>query len=402
MYDAIIVGARCAGSPLAMLLAQKGYSVLLVDRATFPSDTVSTHFIWQAGVSYLKQWGLLDPIVASNCPPVRKVRFDAGDVILEGCPPPTEDGVVDAYGPRRKVLDPILLNAAVATGAAFHEGFWVRELVEEDGRVVGVRGSTKNGPATTERARIVVGADGMRSSIARMAGAEEYNLSQPLCPSYYTYWSGVSCDAFEMVARTGWGMGAVPTNDGLTCVVLGFNESLFPNYRSDIEGTYHRSLELCPRFHALLEHGKPEERIMGIVETESFFRKPYGPGWALVGDAGYYRHPLTAQGITDAFHHATLLADAIHEGFSGERGMEAALQDYERRRNEAVLPMFESTCQRATLNPLPPEMMQFLRALKTNQKETDRFFGTDAGTVPMKEFFSPQNMERIMAGAATA
>jgi flavin-dependent dehydrogenase len=385
-----------------MLLAQKGYSVLLVDRASFPSDTVSTHFIWQAGVAYLKRWGLLDAVAASNCPPVRKVRFDTGDVLLEGSPPPTVDGVADAYGPRRKILDSILIEAAVAAGAEFRDGFWVRELIEEDGRVVGLRGSTKDGPMATERARIVIGADGARSSIARIVGAEKYNVSKPLCASYYTYWSGVECDAFEMVARNGWGMGALPTNDGLTCVVVGFTESQFPGYRSDVAGAYLRSLELCPRFYERICSGQREDRILGIVETQSFFRKPYGSGWALVGDAGYYRHPLPAQGITDAFRDATLLADAIHEGFSGERAMEQALQRYEHTRNDAVLPMFESTCQRATLNPFPPHLIQFFRALEGNQEETDRFFGTDAGTVPLQEFFSRENIERIMAGAVMA
>jgi flavin-dependent dehydrogenase len=127
MYDVIVVGARCAGSPTAMLLARKGYRVL-VDRTSFPSDTLSTHYIHQAGGARLKQWGLLDALVASNCPPIREQTFDVGPFALVGTPPPA-DGVADAYAPRRTVLDQLLVESASAAGAEVRERFTVRELV---------------------------------------------------------------------------------------------------------------------------------------------------------------------------------------------------------------------------------------------------------------------------------
>src|SRR5262252_7480664 len=157
MYDAIIVGARAAGAPTAMLLARKGHRVLLVDRASFPSDTLSTHYIHQPGVARLRRWGLLDRLVATGCPPSRSLTFDVGPFALAGTPPPS-DGVAEGFAPRRTVLDSLLLEAAADAGAEVRTGFPVDELVFEDDAVVGIRSGD-----TVERARIVIGADGRNS-----------------------------------------------------------------------------------------------------------------------------------------------------------------------------------------------------------------------------------------------
>lgn len=127
MFDAIVVGARCAGSPTAMLLARRGYRVLLLDRARFPSDTISTHWIWPPGVACLKRWGLLDRVVASNCPPIRSLGLDLGAFVLTGVLPAVE-GVDEMYAPRRTVLDKLLLDAAAEAGAEVREGFAVTGL----------------------------------------------------------------------------------------------------------------------------------------------------------------------------------------------------------------------------------------------------------------------------------
>ena len=169
-YDAIVVGARCGGAPTAMLLARKGYRVLLLDRAGFPSDTLSTHYIHQPGIARLARWGLLDRIVASNCPPVRQLLFDVGPFALAGTPPPA-DGVAEAYAPRRTVLDQILVDAAVAAGAELRPHFSVQELLTDGDRVTGVRGRAAGGVAVTERAHLVIGADGVRSLVARAVQA---------------------------------------------------------------------------------------------------------------------------------------------------------------------------------------------------------------------------------------
>ena len=199
MYDAIVVGARCAGSPLAMLLARKGYKVLLLDKSTFPSDTLSTHHIHQPGVARLKRWRLLGRVQASNCPPTTKIRFDVGPFALVGTPPPA-DGNAEAYAPRRRVLDKILVDAAVEAGAELREGFSVEELTTEGSLVSGIRGSGNDGRTLQERARIVIGADGAHSLVARDVQAPVYLDRGMLTCNYYSYWSGVPVEGVELYA----------------------------------------------------------------------------------------------------------------------------------------------------------------------------------------------------------
>ncbi len=162
--DVIVVGARCAGSPTAMLLARKGHRVLVVDRATFPSDTISTHMVHPLGVDALARWGLLDRLVATGCPPIITYTYDFGPFTLRGAPG-TKDAPV-AYCPRRIVLDKLLVDAAAEAGAEIREGFAVEEILMEAGRVVGIRGRSRGGDAVVERTRVVVGADGRHSTVA--------------------------------------------------------------------------------------------------------------------------------------------------------------------------------------------------------------------------------------------
>src|SRR5215813_2443358 len=190
MYDAIIVGARCAGSPAALLLARKGYKVLMVDRSAFPSDMAfSNHFMHQAGAACLQRWGLLERLAATGCPPITEDFFDYGDFSLTG-PVPPADGVNTAFAPRRIVLDPLLATAAAESGVELRDGFSVQELVWDNGRVSGIRGRHK-GAMLTEKARIVIGADGMFSVVAKAVQAPAYSSSPPLEGSWYAYWSGV-------------------------------------------------------------------------------------------------------------------------------------------------------------------------------------------------------------------
>ncbi|HKS28600.1 MAG TPA: NAD(P)/FAD-dependent oxidoreductase [Pyrinomonadaceae bacterium] len=393
MYDAIVIGARCAGSPTAMLLARRGYKVLLVDRATFPSDHLSTHFIHVAGVERLHRWGLLERIRASNCPPVKRVSLDFGPVRLSGSPPPSEDGVSESFAPRRTVLDKILLDAAREAGAEVREGCAVREIVKENDEVVGIRCGNDD---AVERARITIGADGVHSILARAVEPAAYNERPSLTCGYYTYWSDVPLSGAELYIRENLVIIAFPTNDAQSLIVALWPNSEFQKVRADVEGSYMRALDVAPEFAERVRRGRRTERFYGTADVPNFFRKPYGAGWALVGDAGYHKDPITAQGITDSFRDAELLAEAIDEGFSGRRPLEEALADYERRRNETAMPLYEFTCQRATLATPPPEMLQLIAALEGNQEQIDRFIGIDAGTVPVTEFFSLENIGRIM------
>ncbi|MGN6565780.1 MAG: NAD(P)/FAD-dependent oxidoreductase [Thermomicrobiales bacterium] len=400
MYDAIVVGARCAGSPTAMLLARKGYRVLLLDRDTFPSDHMSTHWIHQPGVARLARWGLRERLAATGCPPITSITMDVGPFALRGTPPPAGN-VAEGYCPRRTVLDKILVDAAIAAGAELRERFSVQDLVWDGDRVSGITGRSATGTTVTERARIVIGADGLHSLVARQVAAPVYNTRPTYACAYYSYWSGVPLDGVEFYPREHRGLGVLPTHQGLACIIVGWPHEEFAAYRADVEGNYLKTLELVPALAERVRQGRREERFTGTAEMFNFFRRPYGPGWALVGDAGYHKDPITAQGISDAFRAAELVAEAVAAGLSGQRPIEDALAEYEQRRNEAALPVYDLTCQFATLEPPPPEMQQLFAALRENQADTDRFMGLLAGTTPAPAFFAPENIGRIM-GAAQA
>ena len=398
MYDAIIVGARCAGSPLAMLLAERGYKVLLTDKAFFPSDTISTHHVHQPGVLRLKRWGLLEELRSTGCPPLTEMSFDVGPFALRGVPPPAED-VKESYAPRRRVLDDILVRAAERAGAELREGFTVREVTVDERGMSGISGVTRNGTTVTEKARIVIGADGKNSTVARSVHAPVYNERPNHTCNYYSYWSDVPLQGTELYVRERRMFVADRTNDGLTLVVIAMPVEEFQRMRSDVNNQFMKELELVPALAERLRAGKREEPIRGTGDMPNFFRKPFGAGWALVGDAGYNKDSITAQGITDSFKQAELLAEAIDAAFSGQRQMEEALAEYERQRNEDVLPMYEMTCQLAKLETPPAEMLQLFEALRGNQEQTDRFLGVTAGTVRVEEFYSPRNIRDIIEGA---
>ncbi len=397
MYDAIIVGARCAGSPTAMLLAGKGYRVLVVDRDRFPSDIMSTHYIHQPGVLHLKRWGLLDKVVASNCPPMRSYRNDFGQVVLSGSAPPIEDIDV-AYSPRRKVIDKILVDAAVAAGAEVREGFAVKELTFDRGAVSGIVGrSRENGQSIGEKARIVIGADGIHSIVARNVKPEEYEAFPALGCGYYSYWSGLPMDHPELYFRERRLFLAFPTNDGLTCIGVEWPNSEFHQFRSDIEGNFDKTIATAPDFYERFRAATREEKFIGAGDLANFYRRPFGPGWALVGDAGYHKDPVTGQGITDAFRDAELLADAIDAGLSGREVLEDALAGYEQKRNEASMPMYHFTLDQVRFEPPPEWFQELLAALVDNREDTDRFFGMVAGTTSIPEFMSEENIGQIIS-----
>ena len=385
-YDAIIIGARCAGAPLAMLLARKGYRVLAVDRARFPSDTVSTHVVQPLAAAALERWGLLERLKATRCPPIHTYSFDFGPFALAGAPGTPAAPV--AYCPRRTVLDKLLVDAAREAGAEVREAFSVDEILSDGGQVVGIRGRTRDGYPVTERARVVVGADGRHSLVARAVQPEQYNDKPPLQACYYTYWSGLPMDGrFAVYIRPNRGFAAVETHGGLTMVVAGWPYAEFEANKHDGEGNYLRVLRLVPEFAERISRARREARIAGAA-VSNFFRKPYGPGWALVGDAGYNRDPITAQGIHDAFRDAERCAGALDEALSDARAFVDAMADYQHARDEGVTPMYEFTCQLATLQPPPPEMQRLLGGIQGNQPAMDGFAQLNAGTLSPAQFFA--------------
>jgi 2-polyprenyl-6-methoxyphenol hydroxylase-like FAD-dependent oxidoreductase len=396
-YDVIVVGARCAGSPTAMLLARKGYKVLVVDRATFPSDTISTHLVHPPGVAALRRWGLIDQVVATGCPPIHLYAMDFGPFVITGAPGLQDEPV--SYGPRRTVLDKLLVDAASAAGAEIREDFTVDALGIEDGRVNGIRGHRKGGPPITERARTVVGADGLHSLVAQAVAPERYNEKPPLEAGYYSYWSGLPMNgAFEAYDRGGRAWAAWPTNDDLTLVVVSWPIAEFEANKTDVEGNYLKTLERAPAFADRIRGARREERFFGAA-VPNFFCKPFGPGWALVGDAGYNKDFITAQGITDAFRDAELCVNALDQAFSGARTFDDAMSAYQSTRDACVLPIYEFTCQFARLAPSPPEMQKLLSAAHGNPGAMGDFVRIISGVTSPVEFFSEQNVGRIFAAA---
>jgi 2-polyprenyl-6-methoxyphenol hydroxylase-like FAD-dependent oxidoreductase len=385
-YDVIVVGARCAGSPTAMLLARQGYRVLVVDRARFPSDTVSTHLLHPPGVAALERWGLLERVVAGGCPPIDTYAFDFGPFTIAGAPG-TDDTPV-AYAPRRTVLDQLLVDAAATAGAEVRESFTVTDLVVDDGgRVTGIRGHSPNGPSVTEHARVVVGADGRHSLVARAVQPHQYHERPPLLCGYYSYWSGLPMEGrFEDYVRPDRGFAAWPTHDELTLVIGGWPYAELEANRGDIEGNFLEMLELAPAFAERVRAATREDRFVG-TSVANYFRRPFGPGWALVGDAGYNKDFITAQGMHDAFRDAELCATALDEAFSGARPFEAAMGDYQATRDRQVLPMFEFTCQLATLEPPPAELQTLLGSIHGNQPAMDGFARVVSGVRSPAELF---------------
>ncbi|WP_445398922.1 NAD(P)/FAD-dependent oxidoreductase [Streptomyces sp. LE64] len=391
-YDAIVVGARCAGSPTAMLLARRGYRVLVVDRATFPSDTVSTHLVHPPGVAALRRWGLLDALVFTGCPPIHTYAFDFGPLVLSGGPGTTAEPV--AYAPRRIVLDKMLLDAAGAAGAEVREGFTVSEVLFEEGRVVGVRGRESDGPTVTERARLVIGADGLHSSVARAVGARRYHEHPRLMCGYYSYFSGLEMDGvFLAHSRPHRAFGAWPTHDGLTLVGGCWPFAEFDEVRKDIEGNYLGNFELAPAWAQRIRAARRESRVVGAA-LPNFFREPFGPGWVLVGDAGYCKDFFTAQGISDAFLSAELCADAVDGALSGRQPFDTAMAAYQRLRDQHARPVYEFTLQVSGLEPAPPEFDELLAGIAGNQPAMDAFAQVNAGVTSMEQFVSDWSVSR--------
>jgi flavin-dependent dehydrogenase len=328
MFDVIIVGARCAGSPLGMLLAQKGHSVLVVDRAKFPSDTLSTHFIAPDGAGRLRKWGLFDRIAEAGAPVFRGLVRSMGGMTM---PPNPEDP--PTFAPRRTVLDDILVQAAREAGAEVREGVLVESVILADGVAVGIRGRTGDEPFE-ERGRVIVGADGRESFVARQVGAEEYNPGGGTTAGYYAYFKNFPAATTELYLGGGAAHFVFPTNEGEVCLATEIMAERFKEFRGDVEGNFVRSFEAMPPLRERMQGAERASKIFGFAPHPGFYRKPFGPGWALAGDAGYYRDPILGQGINDAFRDADELSTALDATLGGRADWDEALGQFEKSRNE--------------------------------------------------------------------
>ncbi len=396
MYDAIIVGARCAGSALGLMLARAGKKVLMLDRAIFPSDTMSGHYIHPAGISCLKRLGVFDGIASTDTPEQKKLTVDFGPFALSGTPAAAPDGTTSGYGPRRRIFDTLLAEAAVAAGAEFIDGVTVSGPIFSDGRVVGVEGLTRQGKPFEFRAPLVIGADGKNSRIADAVGATKYNEAPSSTCAYYSYWSGFDASHIHLFSRVGRFYVVQPTNEGLTLIAVAWPVGEFRKVRSSLEESFNSAIAEVPWIEERFRAAKREERFVGTADQAGFFRKSHGPGWALVGDAGYHRDAITAQGMTDAFLHAEMLAEAINAGLDGRLPMGQSLAEYQAKRDASVLPMYGLTNDLARLAPPPPEMAGLVGAVHGNPRATSDFLGIMSGTVSIPDFFAPDNIGAIM------
>ena len=338
-YDAVIVGARCAGAATAMLLARAGLRVLAFDRSQYGSDTLSTHALMRGGVIQLHRWGLLDALEAAGTPGVKTTSFHYADEVDEVHIKP-RDGVDALYAPRRTVLDALLADAARAAGAeVLYQARLLDLLRADDGRVRGVALAGPSGDVFRIDADMVIGADGRNSTVARLAGAEPYRVSRHSSGVIYAYWSDLDLEGYHWYFRPEVGLGAIPTNDGQTCVFVSTSTERFnAEIRFDITGSYDRLLEeSAPELSDAMKGARRVGQFRGLAGEPGYLRQSHGPGWALVGDAGYYKDPITAHGMTDALRDAELLARAVIDG-SGE-----ALAGYQATRDDLSLAFFDCT-----------------------------------------------------------
>ena len=382
-----------------MLMARAGHRVALVDRASFPSDTMSTHFLWQRGAARVEAWGLLDRLVDRGCSPIKEITFDVGPVQLIGNGPAV-GGATDTYCPRRTVLDAVLVEAAVEAGAELIDGFVVRDLLWSEDRVVGVEGHVRGSATSSLRAQVVVGADGLHSTVATRVGAGAHTYLPPLTRVHYSYWSGLQRLGAAFHARTGRLVLVWPTNDDLTCIYVAWPHHESGDVTADVDGSFHAALELVPGLRDHVADGERVHRFVGTGDLPNQYRVSAGPGWALVGDAGHHKDPSTGMGMSDAFLAADLLAQAIDDGLLGRQKMDAALAGYVRQRDALTRNGFELTLQTARLAPLSARLESFYRSAAERPEVIRQVFGVLGGTVPARDVYSDSAIHATLASEA--
>ena len=366
-YDAVIVGARPAGAATAMLLARRGHRVLVVDQERPGRDTLSTHALMRVGVDQLRRWDLLGHVVAAGTPPVREVTFHYAD---EPVTIPVDEPL---YAPRRTVLDPIIVAGARAAGADVRYGVRVEGVTRAgDGRVTGVVARDRDGAPLHARARVTVGADGRTSPLARAVHAPLTRSAPSAGAVIYGYWSGVAASGYEWCFNHDRAGGLMPTNDGHVCVwVSAPAATMMEHLRGDRERAVHELLrqttaDVARRVRA----GRRQSVLRGATNAvPNLTRRPWGAGWALVGDAGYHTDPLTAFGISAALRDAELLADALHVALTDPGRAAAALAAYERTRDDLGAGVFDATAAISTFAWDLPQVQRHHIALSAAMRQ---------------------------------
>lgn len=389
-YDAIVVGARIAGAATALGLARQGTRVLLVDAATFPSDTLSTHLLWSDALAALDRLGLLGATLATGAPPIERIRLAFGRHGNEA-PIPTQGDLPPLLSVRRIVLDELLLARVRRTpGITFREGVTVNAITQLDGVVDGVRGTARaGGAAFAAHAGIVIGADGRHSAVARAVGAAEYDIVPPILATYYRYYRGVApltpatLEAYRDAA--GGFCYLFPCDADLWTLALSFPQADFDQVRRDHETALATQIARKDGLGARLADAEAVSAWRGAGDLTNFFREAAGPGWALVGDAGYHRDPITGRGIADALRTAELLVAALARPTS-ERA--AALAEYGGGRDALVRPLYDFTVERPPAGVAPDDWNANLGRIVRDPAHLSAYIGFIANVGPPEAFYS--------------
>ena len=353
-----------------MLLARAGARVLLVDRAAFPSDTVSGHAIKPAGVAYLERWGLLNAVLDAGTPPITRIHATiAGQTVP---PPPPSPAALPLLAPRRAILDTILVEAAANAGADLFEQTSVSALIHDGDHVLGVEARTLTGAPMRALAPIVVGADGKQSWVGHQVGAAYTHYQPPVSIAYYTYWSGAHVAELQLHFGPGRVAGLFPTSNHLALAFVQYRWSERHAFRADVTGQYLAGLHAFPHIADALDGASFDPSIRGMLDMPAFFRQSYGPGWALAGDAAHHKDPLIARGITDAFRDAELLANALASGLGGETDLTPALARFQQQREAASREVSALNHRLAELPDDPREIEARLLELMKAEAAADR------------------------------
>jgi flavin-dependent dehydrogenase len=356
-HDVVIVGARAAGAATALLLSRLGHDVVLVDRTVFPADTLSTHQIARPGVVQLHRWGLLQAVLASGAPAIRQVTFTAAGESLTRTVK-DKAGVDLLVAPRRYILDTLVAEAAAQAGVHMRLGITVTGVrLNAAGRAVGVYGHDRTGAPVEIDARVVIGADGLGSTVARSVGAEIIENRGDNGAVQYAYYHGLPWHGIEMFIADRALAGVFPTHDGQACIWVGTPSADAHAARRRAASrteAFTAQLQLAaPDLAARLRTGRRTSSVTGMLRTPNQLRRAHGPGWALVGDAGCHRDAVTGHGLSDAYRDADLLTVAVHQALRGDTDEPTALAGYQHRRDRALREVFELTCALAEYPPVP-------------------------------------------------
>jgi 2-polyprenyl-6-methoxyphenol hydroxylase-like FAD-dependent oxidoreductase len=400
--DVVVVGARCAGAPLATLLARAGLSVALIDRATFPSDTPSTHVFQAPGVAVLGRLGVVERLLASGAPWLEVAEFRIDDVHARVPWPTLPDDPGPGLCVRRPVLDTILVETAEAAGVAVHTGVRVTGTIEEGGRVAGVRAVNAGGGELRFEAPLVVGADGRRSTVARLVEARTYNVSPNERFGFWAYYEGAAWSEPATIFLLRWNdefVIACPTDGGLFMVSLLLSLEHLRSFCADVEGSYDTHVAGCDLLEGILAGARRVDRPRGMASFSGFFREAAGPGWALVGDAGHFKDPSPGQGISDALRQSERLAEVIVAAGGRHEETDAALARWWRWRDRDAAQMHWFASDLGGAGPVPVVFTELLRGLSREPDGLSRAVDVFNHRVAPRELLTPRRLATAAAHA---